>query len=42
MIHNPKSTHPPIKLLKDPKTETYVILWPAEDESLPLPTRGLK
>ena len=40
-IQNPP-THPPTKLLKAPKIETYVILWPAEDESSPLPTRELK
>ena len=27
---------------KVPKTETYVMLWPAEDESFTLPTRELK
>ena len=37
-----KSTHPLTKLLKALKTETYVMLWPAEDESLLLLTRELK
>ena len=39
---HPKSTHPLTKLLQASKIETYVIFWPAEDESLTLPTRESK
>ena len=40
ILHISKPSHPPTTLLKGSKIEMYVILWPAEYESLTLHKRN--